>query len=64
MVYEGHGFAIIRGLDVDQFSSEDLVIVTLGLTSYIASKRGMQDQRGSMLSMPSLTRLLLIDFLF
>ncbi|SPN97377.1 related to TfdA family oxidoreductase [Cephalotrichum gorgonifer] len=48
-VYDGRGFVIIRGLDVDLFSDEDLVIVYLGVTSYIAEKRGKQNQRGDML---------------
>ncbi|KXX74803.1 hypothetical protein MMYC01_203297 [Madurella mycetomatis] len=48
-VYEGRGFAIVRGLDPDAYSVEDLTIVYLGISSYIGDRRGKQDQRGSML---------------
>jgi len=49
-VYEGRGFAILRGLDPDAYSVEDLTVVYLGVSSYIGERRGKQDQRGSMLS--------------
>lgn len=49
-VYEGRGFGIVRGLDPDAFSIEDLTVVYLGISSYIGERRGKQDQRGSMLS--------------
>jgi hypothetical protein len=48
-IYEGRGFVTLRGLDVDAFSPEDLAAVYLGLSSYIAERRGKQDQRGTML---------------
>ncbi|GAB1317294.1 Taurine hydroxylase-like protein SAT17 like [Madurella fahalii] len=49
-VYEGRGFAIVRGLDPDAYPSiEDLTIVYLGISSYVGERRGKQDQRGSML---------------
>ncbi|OTA89507.1 hypothetical protein M434DRAFT_106935 [Hypoxylon sp. CO27-5] len=48
-VYHGRGFAIIRGLDPEAYSLEDLTLVYLGISSYIAERRGKQDQRGSML---------------
>jgi hypothetical protein len=48
-VYLGRGFTIIRGLNPDDYSPEDLTIIFLGLSSYIAERRGKQDQRGSML---------------
>ena len=50
-VYEGRGFSILRGLDVDSYSEEDLVLVYLGITSYVAEARGKQNQRGDMLGM-------------
>jgi hypothetical protein len=56
-VYEGRGFAILRGLDPDAYSVEDLTVVYLGLSSYIGERRGKQDQRGSMLSKISHPRL-------
>ena len=49
-VYNGRGFAIIRGLDPDAFSIEDLTVVYLGISSYIGERRGRQDRRGSVLS--------------
>jgi hypothetical protein len=55
-IYEGRGFSIIRGLEPNDFSVEDFTVIYLGITSYVAERRGKQDQRGSMLSMnPSLT---------
>lgn len=50
-VYEGRGFSILRGLDVDSYSEEDIVLVYLGTTSYVAETRGKQNQRGDMLGM-------------
>lgn len=55
-VYDGRGFAIVRGLDPDAYSAEDLTIVYLGISSYIGGRRGKQDQRGSMLSEQHETR--------
>jgi hypothetical protein len=49
-IYEGRGFSIIRGLEPNNFSVEDFTVIYLGITSYIAERRGKQDQRGSMLS--------------
>lgn len=55
-LYNGKGFAIIRGLDPDAFSLEHFTVIYLGVSSYIAERRGKQDQRGSMLSrFPDLT---------
>ncbi|CAN8101592.1 unnamed protein product [Discula destructiva] len=48
-VYKGRGFATIRGLDVDALGSVDLMIAYLGLTSYVAEKRGKQNRNGGML---------------
>ncbi|KAL2826069.1 hypothetical protein BDW59DRAFT_161191 [Aspergillus cavernicola] len=48
-VYEGRGFSIVRGLDPEAYSVEDLTVVYLGISSYIGERRGKQDQRGSML---------------
>lgn len=49
-VYDGRGFVIVRGLDPDTFLAEDFAVIYLGVSSYIAERRGKQDQRGSMLS--------------
>lgn len=48
-VYQGRGFAVLRGLDVEAFSDMDLLTVYLGLSSYVAEMRGKQNQRGTML---------------
>ncbi|KAI1880189.1 hypothetical protein JX265_001810 [Neoarthrinium moseri] len=48
-IYDGRGFAILRGLDPDVYDIEDLTAVYLGVSSYIGERRGKQDQRGSML---------------
>jgi hypothetical protein len=49
-IYEGRGFAIVRGLEPDAYPLEDLTVVYLGVSSYVGERRGKQDQRGSMLS--------------
>lgn len=49
-LHRGRGFAIIRGLDPEDFSPEDNLIVFLGISGYIGSKRGRQDEDGNMLS--------------
>ncbi|KAF4968711.1 hypothetical protein FSARC_3928 [Fusarium sarcochroum] len=46
----GRGFAIIRGIDDSKYSVEDSVTIFLGVASYIADKRGLQDRKGNMLS--------------
>ncbi|KAB5551077.1 hypothetical protein GE09DRAFT_965280 [Coniochaeta sp. 2T2.1] len=48
-IHRGRGFAIIRGLDPKDFSLEDNLIVFLGVSSYIGSQRGRQDEDGNML---------------
>jgi hypothetical protein len=40
----------VRGLDPDDFSQEDNVVIFLGISSYIGPKRGRQDEEGNMLS--------------
>jgi hypothetical protein len=49
-IYKGRGFAAIRGLEPDTYSSKDFAVIFLGISSYIAEMRGKQDQRGSMIS--------------
>ncbi|KAK0739985.1 hypothetical protein B0T18DRAFT_331684 [Schizothecium vesticola] len=48
-VHSGRGFALVRGLDPDDFSQEDNVVIFLGISSYIGPKRGRQDEEGNML---------------
>ncbi|KAL2258489.1 hypothetical protein VTK26DRAFT_8180 [Humicola hyalothermophila] len=48
-IHQGKGFAVVRGLNPDEFSPEDNVLVFLGISSYIGAKRGRQDEEGNML---------------
>ncbi|KAK4171360.1 hypothetical protein QBC36DRAFT_391169 [Triangularia setosa] len=48
-IYEGRGYAILRGLDPDAYHIEDLTIIYLGISSYVGERRGKQDHNGSML---------------
>ncbi|KAK2590508.1 hypothetical protein QQS21_011811 [Conoideocrella luteorostrata] len=48
-IHCGKGFGLIRGLNPQQYSVEDLTTVYLGLQSYIANRQGRQDKKGNML---------------
>ncbi|RSL54685.1 hypothetical protein CEP54_009755 [Fusarium duplospermum] len=48
-IYHGRGFATLRGFKVDALSPADITTAYLGLTSYIAEKRGKQNQQGTMM---------------
>ncbi|KAG4269225.1 hypothetical protein FPRO04_12100 [Fusarium proliferatum] len=48
-VYEGKGFGLVRGLNPLSYSTEDLTMMYLGIQSYIANRRGRQDEKGNML---------------
>lgn len=48
-LHSGCGFNVIRGLDPARYSALDNVLIYLGVTSYIAPHRGVQDSGGSML---------------
>ncbi|KAK0734450.1 hypothetical protein B0T26DRAFT_737126 [Lasiosphaeria miniovina] len=48
-VHYGKGFCAVRGIDTTAYSVEDLMLVYLGIQSYIAEQRGRQDKRGNML---------------
>ncbi len=47
-IHEGRGFVVMRGLEPTKYSSLDNMLLYLGVTSYIAEKRGMQDYDGRM----------------
>ncbi|CZS96753.1 uncharacterized protein RAG0_05950 [Rhynchosporium agropyri] len=49
-IYHGRGFVVIRGLDPDAYTSLDFAVVFLGISNYIAERRGKQDQQGSMMN--------------
>ncbi|KAI4272177.1 MAG: hypothetical protein L6R38_006689 [Xanthoria sp. 2 TBL-2021] len=54
-VYNGLGAMILRGLDVEKYTPEDLLVVFLGVSSYIAEQRGVQDRLSTMLSEDALS---------
>ncbi|KAL2009023.1 hypothetical protein VTN00DRAFT_7217 [Thermoascus crustaceus] len=49
-LHHGKGFFSIRGLDPEEFTPEDNVLVFLGISGYIGNKRGKQDDDGYMLA--------------
>ncbi|GKT48341.1 TBC domain-containing protein C1778.09 [Colletotrichum spaethianum] len=48
-IHCGKGFAVVRGLDPQKHSVEDLTVLYLGIQGYIANQRGRQDKKGNML---------------
>jgi hypothetical protein len=44
------GFFVLRGLNPEEYSREDNILIFLGISSYVGEKRGRQDEAGSMLS--------------
>lgn len=48
-LYHGRGFFVLRGLEPQRYSSEDNVLIYVGLSSYVAEKRGRQDEHNNML---------------
>jgi len=48
-VHNGRGFVVLRGLQPDKYSNIDNILLYLGITSYIAETRGMQDFDGRMI---------------
>lgn len=55
-VHNGLGFAVIRGINPQDYSVEDLTLAYMGIASYVADKRGRQDKLGNMLGRLSLSR--------
>ncbi|GAB1319225.1 TauD/TfdA-like domain-containing protein [Madurella fahalii] len=49
IIHDGRGFVVLRGLQPDKYSNFDNILLYLGVTSYIAEKRGMQDFDGRMI---------------
>ncbi|EAA33368.2 Clavaminate synthase-like protein [Neurospora crassa] len=49
IIHNGRGFVVLRGLNPDKYSSTDNILLYLGVTSYIAETRGMQDFDGRMI---------------
>ncbi|KAI1101101.1 Clavaminate synthase-like protein [Jackrogersella minutella] len=48
-IHNGKGLCVVRGINPDDYSVEDLTIIWLGIQAYIADQRGCQDHRGNML---------------
>ncbi|KAI0482333.1 Clavaminate synthase-like protein [Xylariaceae sp. FL0804] len=48
-IHGGRGFHLIRGVQPEKYSVEDLTIIWLGIQAYIADQRGCQDHTGNML---------------
>ncbi|KAL4730492.1 hypothetical protein ACLX1H_002528 [Fusarium chlamydosporum] len=48
-IHQGKGFGVVRGLDPQKYSVEDLTVLYLGIQSYIANCHGRQDRKGNML---------------
>jgi hypothetical protein len=53
-LHDGIGFKIIRGIEPKNYTAVDNVLIYLGVTSYIAEKRGCQDSSGNMISESSM----------
>jgi hypothetical protein len=49
-IYQGRGFFVLRGLSPASYSREDNVIIYLGISSYIAERRGRQNLDGRLMS--------------
>ncbi|KAH8819832.1 hypothetical protein F5884DRAFT_27374 [Xylogone sp. PMI_703] len=45
VIHDGRGFFVLRGLQVDKYSIEENTIVYAGISSYIGSVRGRQDNK-------------------
>ncbi|KAK1836860.1 hypothetical protein QBC39DRAFT_272118 [Podospora conica] len=48
-IHHGRGFVVLRGLQPAKYSNQDNILLYLGVTSYIAETRGMQDFDGRMI---------------
>ncbi|CAO1612576.1 unnamed protein product [Parajaminaea phylloscopi] len=44
-LHNGHGFFVVRGLRVDEHTSEENIIIYAGLSAHIAPTRGRQDRQ-------------------
>lgn len=49
IIHEQRGFFVLRGLEGSRYSVEDSTTIYLGIASYIADKRGLQDRKGNVL---------------
>ncbi|KAM5350994.1 hypothetical protein ACJ41O_003717 [Fusarium nematophilum] len=44
-LHKGHGFFVIRGIDVAKHTREDNIIIYVGISSHVAPQRGRQDSK-------------------
>ncbi|KAF4990546.1 hypothetical protein FGRMN_8407 [Fusarium graminum] len=44
-LHKGHGFFVIRGVDVDKYTREENIIIYAGISAHIAGERGRQDSK-------------------
>ncbi|KAJ8123945.1 hypothetical protein ONZ43_g218 [Nemania bipapillata] len=44
-LHHGHGFFVLRGLKVDDYTREENVIIYAGVSSHVGSQRGRQDHK-------------------
>lgn len=49
-MHNGRGFFFLRGFPVDYFDKFDCVIAYAGVSSYVGSLRGCQDNTGAVLA--------------
>lgn len=50
-IHDGRGFFVVRGIEQERYSTEEVTMIFLGIQSYIADKRGRQDEVGNMIGM-------------
>lgn len=46
-IHNGRGFAVLRGLDPNKFTVEDLTMIYMGLSTYMGNQIGRQDKAGN-----------------
>ncbi|KAI0477037.1 TfdA family taurine catabolism dioxygenase TauD [Xylaria cf. heliscus] len=44
-LHTGHGFFVLRGLQVDNYTREENIIIYTGISSHVAAQRGRQDHK-------------------
>jgi hypothetical protein len=44
-LHHGHGFFVLRGINPDEYSREENIIIYAGVSSHIAPVRGRQDSK-------------------
>lgn len=44
-LHSGHGFFVIRGVEVDEHTREENIIIYTGLSAHVAAHRGRQDHK-------------------